>query len=234
MTQYFDNFSSYSIDAVPPTSYWTGYGWATVTWHARSYVESRSTGNVLCLQDIDWGTATAGYYRTEVGTHTPSAPLELEMKFRLVTNTPTGYTGQRSASAALVFGRYEFTPVSSVAWWGARDYGDFITGGSYVSKVASVDVWFRAWFRRETNGVFKASLWDDSGSRPGTPDFTSSADTTYLSGTLGVATQLNGVKLDIAWVGIGTQGDAAPTAPLVAGTLYAPEFVASVRRSIVG
>jgi len=204
MAQFFTDFTGATVGADPPTG-WTERWDASGNWRV-------GTGPVVEWEDIpftprfdmlSWGTPGSVSGEIEVWGEFRSASgsgAQLGLSIQAQTGASSGYY------ATLNFGGLGFDDVSI----GRLDSGTENGLGSAAFTWAT-NTLYQMRLRKGSDNIIRVRVWAASGSEPGTWNVTTSADTTYSSGVVGLyARNPNGVK---TWTrfGVGTAGDAAPT-----------------------
>jgi hypothetical protein len=206
MAQFYTDFTGASVGADPPTG-WTERWDASGNWRV-------GTGPVVEWEDIPF---TARY--DVLSWDTPgsvSGEIEVFAEFR--TSSGSGaqcgvaiqaQTGATSGYyATLSFGGLGFDELT----FGRMDAGVETFDGTAFTW--AVDTLYHMRMRKFSDNIVRIRVWAAADSEPGTWTYNSSADTTYSSGVVGLfARNPNGVKTFTRF-GVGTAGDAAPTAPV--------------------
>lgn len=214
MTQYFEDWSLDTLNAVPNASRWTSFGFAATSGYWTGKVQDIGSGvRAVQPRDTGWGPATVGYNRAELGTYAPdgSETIEMTMLFRFPG-------GQGTWAGGLRFGNYWFQPQSATVWeltrGGYPGFTDGINGAHSGSFACAANTKYWARVRRTGAGVYSLRLWEYGASEDtGAWLVTSDADTTTATGIVGFYAYepSYGFTIDIIAFGIGTAGDAAPT-----------------------
>lgn len=219
MATYYEDWSLDSTNAAPNPSRWTPYGFAGTSGYWTGKVQDTG-GGIRAVQprDTGWGDTNVGYTRAELGTYTPggSETIEIAIRFRFTSGQGSG---------GIKFGNYYAGPSGATTWAIGEQMPlvDYVAGTGSASYTVTSNTWWLARLQRTGAGVFKLKLWQDGTSEPESWLITSSADTTYTSGGLGFYAYAYPGNIDIRNVGIGTDGDSAPTgvdttAPSAPGT----------------
>jgi hypothetical protein len=204
MAQFFTDFTGATVGADPPTG-WTERWDASGNWRV-------GTGPVVEWEDIPF---TARY--DFLSWNTPgsvSGEVEVFAEFR--TTSGSGgqcgvvIQGQSGATSGyymnLAFGGLGFDEIYTARIDSGTDNGLANTPFTWATGTL-----YSVRMRKFSDNIVRVRVWASSGSEPGTWNFSSTADTTYSSGLVGLfARNPNGVKTFTRF-GVGTAGDAAPT-----------------------
>lgn len=206
MAQFYTDFTGATVGADPPTG-WTARWDATLNWRVGTGpVVEWEDGSTSRFDVLSWDTP--GNVSGEIEVYgefetTNGGGAQCGLAIQAQTGATSGYY------ATLNFGGLGFDEVGMAR----MDSGvENLLGGAAFTWATSTLYSMR--LRKFSDNIVRVRVWATAGSEPGTWNFSSTADTTYSSGVVGLfARGLNGVK---TWrkFGVGTAGDAAPTAPV--------------------
>ena len=206
MAQYFEDFESYTPNATP-------VGWTkkrdggVTTWTVFDTGTSkivRGTNTVASPSTLTWDTIDADANR---------ANMEVVIRFRLTDGSGGGGAVVRATTDTQIgYQGIFFVPALTVT---RIQYG-VSTNKSQGNFGWNSNTWYR--LRIQVNGnVLKLRAWDEGSSEPTTwtlGDAGTVTDNNITTGGAGFCVTKTAGSVEFDWIGVGTNGSAAPAAPL--------------------
>jgi hypothetical protein len=215
MGQWFTNFSGNTINEEPSdfTNIWSSNGVLTVEADA-----SAQGGKVARLENSGSNARIAFTWDTP-GTLT-SSDNPIRIRARFMYTDLDDFTGQLTlglhvSGSAGNETAYDIQPREA----SGTDVQILRYNNGSLSVLAGADTdlfsastWFQALIEVHNSGI-RAKIWEDGSSEPGSWTL-SSSNTGTTSGKPGVLGGLNFIENVYDWIGVGTDGDDAPSEPL--------------------
>jgi len=205
MAQFFTDFTGASVGADPPAG-WTARWDATTNWRVGTgpLVEWEAPDSTSRFDVLSWDTVGSvsgeidvfAEFRTSDGTG-----AQLGVAIQAQTGATSGYAASINFGGSSGFDEVAISRLDAGVESG-------LGGASFVW---ALDTLYQMRLRKFSDDIVRVRVWAAAGSEPGTWNFSTTADTSYSSGVVGLfARNEAGVK---TWTkfGVGTAGDAAPT-----------------------
>lgn len=193
MAQYYTDFGGYTTGGDP--SNWDQEDCDLTVIEDASYTGGKaleSDGNFTAGR-VEWTDAgTASTQECVVNVESPSTTTGCWLRGSTVDGTTVGYYAV--AENGIIIGHRESNATTTTLG----------SGGSYSSS----DIWIR--FQADSTSL-KARVWDDGDTEPSTWDV-EVTDSNFSSGWAGI--RVSGGTDQWDEVGVGTNGDSAPTSPV--------------------